>query len=383
MYNYKDDLENELLDLDDDDDKKTDAPKRKQRLQKKKRSPRNGSIGLIVLLFLLTITTLASVGLCFYILKTTAQKEIEEVEESVSEPVITYTQDELDAMVSQAYEEGEAAGELEIKNDIIQRTSTTNPGLWEMLRQIFPEYVVYAAGEAFTYVPVNTSYELNNIDPDKLVLCESGEIRYCDGGTTLSKMGIDVSEYQGDIDWEQVAGAGVDFAIIRLGYRGYGSGKLVDDKRFEDNLKGATENGIETGVYFFTQAISEAEIDEEVALIMDDISGYNVTGPIVIDIERIEDNSARGNQLTQAERTELVLHFCDKVREYGHRPMIYGNLYSLFYMLDIDQIHDEDIWFAFYFDYLYYPYRTAIWQYSDSMHIPGISGNVDIDIMFE
>ncbi len=170
--------------------------------------------------------------------------------------------------------------------------------------------------------------------------------------------------------------------MIRAGYRGYGTeGKLVTDECFERNMEGAAANGIDIGVYFFTQAITVEEAREEAQYVLDLLASYDISYPIVIDVEKLS-SDARANALTQAQRTEIVSAFCDAIAEAGYTPMIYGGIYSLFGMLDINQVSHYKIWFAFYNNYVYYPYEVQMWQYSDKGSIPGIEGAVDLNLWF-
>jgi len=152
------------------------------------------------------------------------------------------------------------------------------------------------------------------------------------------------------------------------------------DERFVENMEGATAAGLEVGVYFFSQAINETELLEETEFIFEAIAPYNITYPVVIDVEKIENDTARADALGASERTALVRLFCDTVAARGYTPMIYGNTYSLFSMLEIENIQDYEIWYAFYNDYLYYPYPVRMWQYTANATVPGIEGAADLNI---
>lgn len=354
----------------------------KKEIEKRKHLKKNPLLPVVILL---GITTLASIGLSVYTLKhNSAEKEKHVISEDPNVKEYTYTEFELNNMLTAAKDEGAVEKEQALKAYIKEYASTKGANLADLLRHTYPEYVIVLSSGGYRFVPINETYEPNGISPDTLLIDSDNIITQKVGDTVKSRKGIDVSEYQGKIDWEQVKGADVDFAIIRAGYRGYVSGKLVEDTEYINNVEGALENDIEVGIYFFSQAITNEEIEEEVDTLLEPIieGEYKITGPIVIDIEKVDGNNSRGNALTQEERTALTLHFCDYVRSKGYEPMIYGNTYSLFDMLNIDEIHEEKIWYAFYDTYLYYPYRLEIWQYSAKQSIPGIKGDVDIDIMF-
>jgi GH25 family lysozyme M1 (1,4-beta-N-acetylmuramidase) len=192
-----------------------------------------------------------------------------------------------------------------------------------------------------------------------------------------------VSRYQGEINWEKVAADDVEYAFVRLGIRGYTEGEILEDDTFVDNIEGALDNDIEVGVYFFTQATSVEEAEEEAQYVLDMIEPYDVTYPVVLDVEAVSNSKARTADLTAEERTEYAIAFCEKIRGAGYTPMIYGNLKSFMLMLDLEQLEDYDKWFACYTDDFYYPYAFKIWQYSDEGSVDGITGNVDLNISFE
>ena len=137
----------------------------------------------------------------------------------------------------------------------------------------------------------------------------------------VSHKGIDVSKHQGNIDWTKVAADGVEFAFIRVGLRGYGTeGKLVEDEYFEQNIKGALQAGIKVGVYFYSQAITDAELLEEANLVLEKVKPYNIELPIVFDVEKVSGGKGRANELSVEERTRLTALFCQTVQDAGYKP---------------------------------------------------------------
>ncbi|MBQ3504650.1 MAG: glycoside hydrolase family 25 protein [Oscillospiraceae bacterium] len=192
--------------------------------------------------------------------------------------------------------------------------------------------------------------------------------------------GIDVSAFQGKIDWEQVADSGIEFAIIRLGYRGYGkSGKLVEDEYAKANLKGATEAGLPIGVYFFSQALSIQEADEEIEFMLKILGDYELQMPIILDWE-IPVDTARTANMDAETLTQIQLHFCQVMSEKGYQPMVYFNWYMSSRLLDLHALEAYPFWLALYQDRMTYPYRVEMWQYTDKGRVPGIEGNVDLNI---
>ena len=194
--------------------------------------------------------------------------------------------------------------------------------------------------------------------------------------------GVDVSAFQGNIDWKQVKQSGIDFAIIRVGYRGYGAeGKMVEDKLFHDNIKGAREAGIRVGVYFFSQATSVEEALEEADFVLERIGKYEIDMPVVFDWEYVSEEARTAN-VDPRTLTDCYLAFCGRMEEEGYTPMPYFNSYQSRKMMYLTELEQYPFWLALYSDRMTYPYRVEMWQYTDSGKVPGIEGNVDINLMF-
>lgn len=206
---------------------------------------------------------------------------------------------------------------------------------------------------------------------------------YFDGNGKLSSCTmIDVSTYNGDIDWNAVKAAGVDYAIIRVGYRGYGTARLVQDRRFEQNMRGAINAGIRVGAYIVTQAVNTEEAVEEASFIVEKCRGYNVTLPLAIDVEWAGNSyeEGRANSISASTRTDVINAFARTVMNSGYAAMAYankdwfenkiysGNLFSLC-----------KIWLAQYRNTEYtYGGRVNMWQYTSKGRVDGINGDVDI-----
>ena len=264
----------------------------------------------------------------------------------------------------------------------IQEFGRNDASVWELLQDLLPNLIVYrGAGGVFQYASIDRSLPQSDYDWRNLVEVSENprEVEYVVDGETVSIKGIDVSTYQGEIDWEKVADSGVKYAFIRLGYRGYESGLLVKDDRFEENIRGALQNGVAVGVYFVTQAIS---VVEEAQFVMENIRPYNVTWPIVLDIEDAASATARTAELSQQARTDHAIAFCETIKESGYTPILYCNIRWFIEKLDITRIADYDKWFAQYFRKPFFPYTFQVWQYSSTGRVDGINGNVDFNISF-
>ena len=212
-----------------------------------------------------------------------------------------------------------------------------------------------------------------------------GGVMYTFGGDgalsqSSGNRGIDVSKYQGNIDWGAVAASGINFAIIRVGYRGSSSGALVQDPYFKKNISGATKAGIKVGLYFFTQAVNEAEAVEEASMAMSLASGYKVTYPIFIDTESA--SSGRANGLSKSARTAVVKAFCQTVRNGGYKAGVYASKSWYANQLNASALNGYCIWVAQYNSSCTYSGKYDMWQYSSKGSVSGIKGNVDMNISY-
>ena len=197
---------------------------------------------------------------------------------------------------------------------------------------------------------------------------------------TDSYPGVDVSAFQGKIGWQQVKDSGIKFAIIRLGYRGYGqAGKLVEDEYAKDNLKGATEVGLPIGAYFFSQALNIEEADEEIEYMLKILGDYDLQMPIILDWE-IPVDTARTVNMDARTLTDIQLHFCAVMEEKGYQPMVYFNWHQASRLMYLNELEDYPFWLALYPDRMTYPDKVEMWQYTDRGRVPGIEGNVDLNI---
>ena len=212
-----------------------------------------------------------------------------------------------------------------------------------------------------------------------------GGVMYTFGGDgalsqSSGNRGIDVSKYQGNIDWGAVAASGINFAIIRVGYRGSSSGALVEDRNFKKNISGATKAGIKVGLYFFTQAVNDAEAVEEASMAMSLASGYKVTYPIFIDTESA--SNGRANGLSKSARTAVVKAFCQTVRNGGYKAGVYASKSWYANQLNASALNGYCIWVAQYNSSCTYSGKYDMWQYSSKGSVSGIKGNVDMNISY-
>ena len=195
--------------------------------------------------------------------------------------------------------------------------------------------------------------------------------------------GIDVSVFQGNINWAKVKKAGISFAFVRAGGRGGSSGKLYDDEKFTENVIGAVSNGLHVGAYFFTQAVSTSEAIEEANYICNKSKGLGLDLPIVIDTEELiaDGVHCRHNNISRELRTAVVKAFCEQVKAKGYTPMIYGSTSWLEDMLDMSKLPYE-VWVAQYYDNCQYEGDYTFWQYSETGRVSGIDGYVDMNYWY-
>lgn len=207
------------------------------------------------------------------------------------------------------------------------------------------------------------------------------EIKQQQSITGTQRQGIDVSKWNGEIDWSRVKNAGIDFTIIRAGYRGSSTGSLVVDPRFEANIKGASANGVMVGVYFFTQAVNEVEAVEEASAVLQLVREYHLDYPIFIDTEGAGGNG-RADGLDPETRTLVCEAFCRTIENAGYRSGVYASRNWYNNNLYTERLDDYYIWLAEYRSTPLYQGRYQMWQYTSKGSVDGIVGNVDMDISY-
>lgn len=214
-------------------------------------------------------------------------------------------------------------------------------------------------------------------DPDSFAAEDTGRFSYAHGDFQTAKTGIDVSDHQGDIDWEAVAADGIDFAIIRIGYRGTTEGAIHADEHFATNLMEAQAAGIECGVYFFSQAINIEEAKEEADFVLEHLAGNLLDYPVVFDYESTPESRVAYVDTKTAGRVAST--FCSAIRKAGYYPMIYGNAYDLD-KFGYGRNGDPALWFAEYGSFPSSVHESEIWQYTSEGSVDGIQTNVDLNL---
>ena len=207
----------------------------------------------------------------------------------------------------------------------------------------------------------------------------SGDYLTCTSATSV--LGIDVSEWQGEIDWQQVKASGIEFVMIRVGWRGYTQGELFADTLAQTHYAGAKAAGLKVGAYIFSQAISVDEAVEEANFLINIVKDYDIQMPLVFDWEFV-DAEARTGQMDAQTLTACAKAFCNTVQLAEYTPMIYFNTNQSFQMLELRELVDYPFWLAQYDTVLNYPYKIDMWQYTETGAVPGIATAVDINLYF-
>lgn len=231
------------------------------------------------------------------------------------------------------------------------------------------------------YYEILSSVDKNPYDLENNLVTDNGALQYKDGNKVSSK-GVDLSKYNGTVDFVKLKECGIDYAMLRLGSRGYGTGLITLDEKFVEYAQNAALNNISIGAYFYSQAITEAEAIEEANYIVGAVGTFMLKYPIAIDIEKVTDDDARTDNLTTKQRTAVVKAFCDTVKSFGYKPCIYADRDMLISGLNLEDLDGYDIWLSDDNIPTDFPYKFTMWQYTDSGRIDGITGNVDMDLCF-
>ena len=210
---------------------------------------------------------------------------------------------------------------------------------------------------------------------------EGGFVLYS-GEAYTARRGIDISFYQGEINWEEVRADGIEFAILRAGYRGYSEGQLFEDEKFREYAEGALAVGIEIGAYFFSQAVSVEEAREEARLTLSVIEDYDISLPVAYDWETIGYEAARTDGVDGKTVTDCALAFCAVVREAGYEPGVYLYRSLGYYSYDLTRFSGLSLWVGAAGDYPDFYYAHEIWQFSFTGKVRGIKGDVDLNLQF-
>lgn len=231
------------------------------------------------------------------------------------------------------------------------------------------------------WIEIKPKWKKNTYDFTNLVR-KNDLLHYYANGKQISYLGIDLSKYQKQVDFAAIQDEGIDFCMLRVGARGYESGALQEDEKFQEFIKGAEAVNMPVGLYFFSQAVNEAEAIEEAHFVISKIGEHKISYPIAFDMEFVENDTSRIETLTNNERTKIALAFLNQIEMAGYTGMLYGNKEWLLTKIDLSKFERYDIWLAEEEDIPDYPYLYSMWQYTRQGEIYGIDGYVDLNISF-
>lgn len=240
--------------------------------------------------------------------------------------------------------------------------------------------ITYADGTE-EWVLISPYLNKNTYDFTNLV-SQSNVMKYYENGKKVSFFGVDISKYQDYIDFHSLKSEGVDYVMIRVGARGYSTGQITLDENFNDNIVRAKDAGLDVGVYFYSQAITEEEAVEEANFVIEQIKEYEIDYPVAFQMEKVPNDKARIDELSKSDKTTMARTFLNTVKEAGYSPMVYGNKEWLIKEVDLSKLSDYDIWLSQNGDIPDYPYRFSMWQYSNTGDINGISGYANLNVTF-
>lgn len=221
----------------------------------------------------------------------------------------------------------------------------------------------------------------NTYDNSNFIIDDSGMMTYYIEDEVASCMGVDLSEYQGEVDFEKVKKQGFEFVILRIGGRYYSeAGGLYMDSNFFDYYNAAKDAGLRVGGYFFSQAATAQEAVEEANYVLSQLGNTKLDYPIAFDWEIIEGDTARTDAVTGETLTDCAIAFCDTIKNAGYESIIYSNTSLMYYMYDLELLKDYDFWIADYENHPSMYYHFTMWQYNIEGQVDGIEGNVDLNI---
>ena len=345
-------------------------------------------LNIIALCILVLLSVLSAV--LIYQRYYAANRELRSVRAELEEARIdntVYTEEEMNERVRTARLEGNVE-ELRRIQDQIRNHYTEGESTLGVLRELFEEELVVRNGGTYSFVPIRQELDRNPFKPGDFLFV-NGTVRYVGSFQSVRlNIGIDVSEENGEVDWEKVYASGVRFAYIRAGVRGYASGAIVKDDFFDDNITKAAGAGLKTGTYFFSQAVDEEEARKEADFVLECVKDKEISCPIAYDLEKIEnyDSPPRTKDLSKEQMTKNAIAFCERIKEAGYTPIIYGNIKTFMMLTELSELEEYQKWFA---DYItgdehlpYFPYEMMIWQYSEKGSVPGVEGDCDLNIGF-
>ena len=286
----------------------------------------------------------------------------------------------------EASDKGTAEGEYVDAVSLIDEEAVYEPDtpVTDMVEIDKGKILTYDSYVGYSWFPVLSGIKTNQYNNDNFRRNSEGRMEYYSNGELSSYFGIDVSSHQGDINWDAVRSDGVEFAMLRIGVRGYAEeGNIKLDDKFEQNFEGARSAGVDLGVYFYSQAISVEEAEEEAQFILDNLKGRKLEYPIVFDWEPVDtydpEVPPRTEDVMPGTLTLCAQAFCEKIKDAGYDAMIYTNKKMAYIKYDLRMLESYPKWLALYTDEMTYYYDFDMWQYGFGS-VDGIEGDVDLNI---
>ena len=243
--------------------------------------------------------------------------------------------------------------------------------------------LVKSADGTEEWVLINPYLKKNTYDFTNL--SESANLRkYTENGKKISRIGVNVSKHSSGLNFKSMKSAGIDYVMIRLGARGYGTGQISLDDNFVGNIESAIEAGLDIGIYFYSQAINQEEATQEANFVIQNLEPYkeSINYPIAFDMENVANDRARIDGLSRDDKTTISATFLSGIQAAGYIPMLYGNKEWLIKNVDLTKLQDYDVWLAEDEDVPDYPYLYTMWQYTTTGVVNGVSGDAGLNICF-
>lgn len=341
----------------------------------------------IISTIILSIVALLTLAFCIYLLlRNAALERAEENARAQVEELSSYdhvTPEETEELLRQA----EAKARAETQDTIlgsIREGLTGGDTLATTVRRLFPnELLVATTDNRYAFYDIDRSLPLHGFEETDFVYDADGRLVLQDADTVTEHLaGIDISQYQEEIDWERVAADGIRFAFIRIGTRRSRDGVIIPDELFSQNVTDAAAAGVQVGAYFYSSALNVEEAREEAEFMINALEPYReqITWPVALDIEPPETGESRHFGLEKEKATENALLICEMLENEGYQPLLYGNMRTFTQFIDQEAIGDIPVWIAYYNVPQYYPYRFAVWQYTNHGIVDGIDGEVDLNL---
>lgn len=285
----------------------------------------------------------------------------------------TLTSDDLDFW--HMYDEEEGTEEIEETEEEAQEEEKKDPSTDGKHTRLIAE------DGTEEWVKINPYLTQNTYDYAGLVY-QYPIMKYYEDSEKVSQVGVNVSADDGDINFKRLKKAGVDYAMVRLGSRGYGSGNLMADEMFYENLRKATEAGMDVGVTFFSQAVTKEEALEEATRVIEGLQGFTITYPVAFDMEYVKNDTARVQGLSRDAKTEIARTFMDAIAQAGYNTILYGDKEWMFRRLDLSKLVGYDVWISQEQDTPDYPYKFTMWEYTKSAKLDGMDEPAALSICF-